>query len=113
LDTPIAACDSWSWHSRDTGAAIATHYRPEWLPRDGGKSWPAINDTAPNFEAETTEDKIRFHEWIGDKWAAPATACDIGATDRQRSADHHSENQAHVAFPYLYCPRQAANAARW
>ena len=29
----------------------------------------AINDTAPDFEAETTEGKIRFHEWIGDKWA--------------------------------------------
>src|SRR5947209_11739960 len=27
-----------------------------------------INDTAPNFEAETTEGKIRFHDWIGDKW---------------------------------------------
>jgi alkyl hydroperoxide reductase subunit AhpC len=29
----------------------------------------AINDTAPDFEAETTEGKIRFHDWIGDKWA--------------------------------------------
>src|SRR6516162_5836471 len=29
----------------------------------------AINDTAPDFEAETTQGKINFHEWIGDKWA--------------------------------------------
>ena len=29
----------------------------------------AINDTAPDFEAETTEGKVRFHDWIGDKWA--------------------------------------------
>ncbi len=29
----------------------------------------AINDTAPDFEAETTEGKIRFHDWIGDTWA--------------------------------------------
>ena len=29
----------------------------------------AIGDTAPDFEAETTEGKIHFHEWIGDKWA--------------------------------------------
>jgi thioredoxin-dependent peroxiredoxin len=29
----------------------------------------ALNDTAPDFEAETTEGKIRFHDWIGDKWA--------------------------------------------
>jgi alkyl hydroperoxide reductase subunit AhpC len=28
-----------------------------------------INDIAPDFEAETTEGKIRFHDWIGDKWA--------------------------------------------
>jgi alkyl hydroperoxide reductase subunit AhpC len=29
----------------------------------------AIGDTAPDFEAETTEGKIRFYDWIGDKWA--------------------------------------------
>ncbi len=29
----------------------------------------AIGDTAPDFEAQTTEGKIRFHDWIGDKWA--------------------------------------------
>src|SRR6478735_5384274 len=28
-----------------------------------------IGDTAPDFEADTTEGKIRFHNWIGDKWA--------------------------------------------
>src|SRR4026208_1170893 len=27
-----------------------------------------INDTAPDFEAETTEGKNRFHDRIGDKW---------------------------------------------
>jgi alkyl hydroperoxide reductase subunit AhpC len=29
----------------------------------------AINDTAPDFEAETTEGKIKFHDWIGSSWA--------------------------------------------
>ena len=29
----------------------------------------AINDTAPDFEAQTTEGKISFHEWIGNSWA--------------------------------------------
>src|SRR5262249_39404510 len=29
----------------------------------------AINDTAPDFEAETTVGKLRLHDWIGDKWA--------------------------------------------
>jgi alkyl hydroperoxide reductase subunit AhpC len=28
-----------------------------------------LGDTAPDFEAETTEGRIRFHEWIGDSWA--------------------------------------------
>ena len=28
-----------------------------------------INDTAPDFEADTTLGRIRFHEWIGDRWA--------------------------------------------
>jgi thioredoxin-dependent peroxiredoxin len=28
-----------------------------------------INDTAPDFEVETTEGKVRFHDWIGDHWA--------------------------------------------
>jgi len=28
-----------------------------------------IGATAPDFEAETTEGPIRFHDWIGDKWA--------------------------------------------
>jgi len=29
----------------------------------------AIGDIAPDFEADTTEGKIKFHDWIGDKWA--------------------------------------------
>jgi thioredoxin-dependent peroxiredoxin len=30
---------------------------------------PRIGDDAPDFTAETTEGKIRFHEWIGNAWA--------------------------------------------
>ena len=28
-----------------------------------------IGETAPDFEAETTKGRIRFHDWIGDSWA--------------------------------------------
>jgi thioredoxin-dependent peroxiredoxin len=28
-----------------------------------------INSMAPDFEAETTQGRITFHDWIGDGWA--------------------------------------------
>ena len=28
-----------------------------------------INDTVPDFTADTSEGKIKFHDWIGDSWA--------------------------------------------
>jgi alkyl hydroperoxide reductase subunit AhpC len=27
-----------------------------------------LGETAPDFEAETTEGRIRFHDWLGDSW---------------------------------------------
>ena len=30
---------------------------------------PRINDTAPDFTAETTQGTIHFHDWIGNGWA--------------------------------------------
>ena len=29
----------------------------------------SIGDVAPDFEAETTQGRIKFHDWIGDSWA--------------------------------------------
>ena len=28
-----------------------------------------LGDIAPDFEAETTEGRLKFHDWIGDSWA--------------------------------------------
>src|SRR5262245_10633203 len=28
-----------------------------------------INDEAPDFNAETSQGRVNFHEWIGDNWA--------------------------------------------
>src|SRR5262249_5017477 len=35
----------------------------------GDRMTLAIGDTAPDFEANTTEGRIRFHDWIGNSWA--------------------------------------------
>src|SRR5256714_5819711 len=37
-------------------------------PKERKKSMK-IGDTAPDFEAETSQGRIRFHEWIGNSWA--------------------------------------------
>ena len=39
-----------------------------------------IGDTAPDFEAETSEGPISFYDWLGDSWAVRAG----GVACRQR-----------------------------
>jgi alkyl hydroperoxide reductase subunit AhpC len=38
-------------------------------PRRGGERALRLGDEAPNFQADTTEGRIDFHDWIGDSWA--------------------------------------------
>src|SRR5438477_6583295 len=75
-----------------------------------------IGDTAPNFQADTTEGRIDFHDWIGDKWAVlfshpkdftPVCTTELGYMARIKpeferrntkiiglSADSHSDHEA-------------------
>jgi alkyl hydroperoxide reductase subunit AhpC len=39
------------------------------MTNEGGTMMLKLGDVAPDFEANTTEGSIRFHDWIGDSWA--------------------------------------------
>jgi alkyl hydroperoxide reductase subunit AhpC len=53
---------------RSEATPLVVRYPP--APNQGGKLDMAIRlgDTAPDFEADTTQGKLRFHEWLGSSW---------------------------------------------
>ena len=80
-----------------------------------------IGDTAPDFEAETTEGKIRFHDWIGDSWAVlfshprdftPVCTTELGYMakikpefdKRSVTADSNASRDSHLEMPTRHSP---------
>ncbi len=62
-----------------------------------------LGDTAPDFEADTTEGRINFHDWIGDGWAVlfshpadftPVCTTELGETARLK--DEFAKRQCKV-----------------
>lgn len=56
-----------------------------------------LGDIAPDFEAETSQGKIKFHEWIGDSWCVlfshPADFTPVCTTELGAVANYYSEFQ--------------------
>jgi len=54
-----------------------------------------LGDIAPDFEAETSQGKIKFHEWLGDSWGVlfshPADFTPVCTTELGMAANYYPE----------------------
>ena len=54
-----------------------------------------LGDIAPDFEAETTQGKIKFHDWLGDSWGVlfshPADFTPVCTTELGTMANYYPE----------------------
>src|SRR5207302_3117529 len=72
---PVRRIDAWraalplgSAHMRPSGRCSVRRTRDATESLRRQTMALQLGDTAPDFEADSTEGRIRFHEWIGDSW---------------------------------------------
>ena len=67
-----------------------------------------INDTAPNFDAETTIGKINFYDWAGDSWVVlfshpknftPVCTTELGALESVKTEFDKRKSHEGVTWP--------------
>ena len=76
-----------------------------------------LGDIAPDFEADTTEGHIRFHDWIGSKWAVlfshPKDFTPVCTTELGRAANLKAEFERRNARMIAVSVDSVADHKKW